>query len=89
MILSSHIPAVNCSFPENALSVSNLLIEVFAFDLMRSDLLNEYIFEFSPALQEPFSPNFEFIGLESRSAIAILGPEFYFIAGALILYPFI
>ena len=87
VLVAMNIPVTSTAFPSTVLTVSGVLVQVFAFDVIQSESLNEYIFGFSEQLSTPFSANFEFLKMDSRSAIAILGPEFYFAAALAVGYP--
>jgi hypothetical protein len=59
----------------------------FAFDIIKSEELNEEIFDFSPELKESYTENFNFLKYDSHSSIVLLGPEFYFLLSLLCVYP--
>jgi len=53
---------------------------------MQSETINGYVFNFSEPYDDSYSDNFEFLGLDSFSAIMIMGPEFYLVLSFLFAY---
>ena len=62
------------------------MVNVLAFDLMQSESINGYLFNFSESYNDVYSPNFKFLKMDSFSAIMILGPEFYLLLGIFIAF---
>lgn len=74
------IPVLNLNFPKNALSVDKFVVDIIAFDLIQSETISNYLFNFSEPYNDVYSENFNFLRMDSFSAIMILGPEFYMFA---------
>ena len=48
--MAMNIPVTKCAFPNTVLTVSGVLVQVFAFDIIQSEMINEYLFSFSEQL---------------------------------------
>ena len=68
----------NLTFSASALNSIKIVVDVFSFDLIGADYWNKKVFNFSKEYNEVYTKNFEFLRMDSFSAIMILGPDFYF-----------
>ena len=65
-------------FPAIAMEITNKMNKIVTFELIPTDWITESLWEYFPE-EEPFSLNFESVGLESRLFLQNAGLTFYIV----------
>lgn len=75
-----HMPLMNIAMPLNAYVVSKILVSVASFDVIPTDLIYEYVFNFDEEA-ESSGTRYEMVGMESNNFIINAGTLFWLILG--------
>ena len=79
MQLIIKMPLLNITFPQNAATFYSFLTSVANFDLMPTDKINNYMFNFTRRSQDDM--NFEVMGYETDAIFDNLGSMLYYLFG--------